>query len=83
MNKLIHFSAQWCVPCQKSQPVVDKFIAETKIEYEKIDIDMYPEKAKEYNILGVPTFISYKNEKQYDRRVGAVSEFVLKGMFSL
>lgn len=83
MNKLIHFTATWCMPCKKSQPIVDKFINDTKIEYEKIDIDVFPEKAKEYNVLGVPTFISYKDEKQYDRRVGVVSEFVLKGMFSL
>lgn len=83
MNKLLHFTAQWCVPCQKSQPTINNFIQKNKIEYEKIDIDIFPEKAKEYNILGIPTLISYKDGIQYDRHVGAPSDFILNGMFSL
>jgi thioredoxin 1 len=83
MNKLIHFTANWCAPCKKSQPVVDKFINSTKIEYEQIDVDLFPDKAKEYNILGVPTFISYKDGKQYDRHVGVATNFLLQGMFNL
>jgi thioredoxin 1 len=83
MNKLLHFTAQWCVPCQKSQPIIDKFINDNKIEYQKIDIDIFPEKAKEYNIMGIPTLISYKDGMQYDRHTGISSEFIVKGMFSL
>jgi len=83
MKKLLHFSAVWCVPCQKSQPLVDQFLRDNPdIEYTKIDIDKDPDVAKEYSIMGVPTFISYSGGKQNNRHTGAPTVFQLKSLFN-
>jgi len=82
MKKLLHFSAVWCVPCQKSQPIVDQFLKENPdVVYKKIDIDKDPETATEYSILGVPTFISYYAGKQSNRHTGAPTIFQLRSLF--
>lgn len=83
MKKLLHFSASsWCVPCQKSQPIVDEFISEnTTIDYQKIEVDDNPSMANDYSVLGVPTFIFFNNGKQVNRHTGMISKLQLKTLF--
>lgn len=61
MKKLLHFTADWCGPCQKMKPVIDQLLQEDKdIEYLKFDIDDPKNSSKihEYKVMSVPTFIS-------------------------
>lgn len=83
MYKLLHFTADWCAPCKKAKPIVDKFVEDYKVDYEQIDIDTQFKIAQEYNVLSIPTFISIKDGNIYDRHTGIPSEFILKGMFSI
>ena len=73
---LVDFYAQWCGPCKMMSPVIEK-IAENfqqKLKVVKLDTDEAPEVATEYQILGVPTLIMFKNGQVIDKRVGYMNE---------
>jgi thioredoxin 1 len=84
MKKLLHFSApSWCVPCQKTQPIVDSFISNNQdIEYKYVDVDKEPQLSSEYQVLGVPTFIFYRDGKQVNRHIGVITESQLGNFFN-
>ena len=73
---LVDFWASWCPPCKMMQPVVDK-LSHKVIDWAdvfSINIDRCPSLASEYNISGVPTFISFADGKAIDRKTGALTE---------
>lgn len=62
MNKeILHFTADWCGPCQQSKPIVEKYLeANPSVIYTKIDIDRdkdLMEKYKDLNIMSIPAFV--------------------------
>jgi len=64
VKELIHFTADWCVPCKKMEPIINQFILDNpEIKYSKINIEK--DKAdfdffnKKYNIMSVPTFMGF------------------------
>lgn len=63
-KQLQHFSATWCQPCKKMEPVIAKFLEENPdIEYVKYDADQTPEIFAENNVTGVPAFIVTNGDK--------------------
>jgi len=82
MYKLLHFTADWCVPCQKSKPLVNKFVEENNVDYQVIDIDREFHTAGMYEVKSIPTFISLKDGEYYDRHVGVPTEEILKNLLS-
>ena len=79
---LVDFWASWCPPCKMIDPVIDELSKKLKgvIKVTKINVDQNPGPASDYNIVGVPTFIVFKNEKELIRRVGAQSKQQLFSM---
>jgi len=56
--KLLHFTAEWCGPCQMMKPMIAKVIEEhPEIDYVPIDIDTNYETARDYGVMSVPSFI--------------------------
>jgi len=49
-----------------------------RVEFRKIDIDKEGEKAAEFKVMSVPTFIIVKDDQEVSRKVGALSKEVLK-----
>ena len=80
MNTLLHFTAEWCAPCKKSQPIVDAFVTNNNIDYKKIDVDEQLEMTKKYDIMMVPTFISVNGENIIARHHGVPSDEILKNL---
>ncbi len=72
---LIDFFATWCMPCLMMSPVIDdlseKF--EGKIKFAKIDIEENQELASKYNVQSIPNFVLFKDGKQVEQFVGAMS----------
>ena len=79
---LVDFWASWCPPCKMMQPVVDRLHDELNDSADilSINIDQNPNVAAEYNIQGVPTFISFQGGKEVERRTGALTENQMRKM---
>ena len=82
MKELIHFTADWCMPCKQLTPIIDKFLSENRdIDYTRVDVDINFKLAEQYGVMSVPTLISKVDGKIHDRAVGLVSEFAVKSLF--
>lgn len=77
---LVDFNAEWCGPCKKLSPILDKLAKEysSKIELVKIDVDHNPIIAKQLRIEGLPTLKMYKNGKEVWSFLGLTDEESIK-----
>ena len=68
---LIDFWASWCGPCRMLSPVVDEIAEETpSIKVCKVNVDEQPELAQKYDIMSIPTLISFKDGKLLNSSLG-------------
>ena len=78
----MHFTAEWCGPCKAMKPIIGQFREQNPdIEYRSVDIDQDPDLAKALNVMGVPTFIAYVDDKQHTSHTGALNLARLKNLF--
>ena len=65
--------ADWCVPCKKIAPTVDRLAKEygERMRFVKVNIDKNPEVARKYFVMSVPTFLILKNKKVQEQMTGA------------
>jgi len=77
---MVDFWAVWCGPCQAIAPVIDELAMEYqgKLKVCKVNTDENQNLAGEYQIMGIPTLLFFKNGKQVDKIVGAASKKNLK-----
>jgi len=76
---LIKFSASWCFPCRQLAPIVEELSKEIKdINFYEIDADESPDVASQYEVMGIPTLILFKDGKEIKRIVGLRSKEDLK-----
>ena len=81
MWTLTDFYADWCGPCQAMKPALEKFETDYagKIAVNKVDVDKNEQTAVQNNVMGIPTFIIYKDTKEVSRRSGAMPYETFKG----
>lgn len=70
-----------CPPCKKMAPIFEKVAAEYdgKIRFIKVNLKNSPEIGKKYKILGVPTFLFFRNGELITNMVGFAEEEKLEG----
>jgi thioredoxin len=80
MLKLLDFYADWCGPCKLMAPVFEEIEAaySGKVEFEKVDVEANESLAGQYDIRSIPTFVLVKDDKEVDRRMGAMPKEMLK-----
>lgn len=69
---LVDFTAVWCGPCKMLEPIL-KELADLwagKVHIVKVDVDQNPELAMQYNIMGVPTLMLFREGKVLERLSG-------------
>ncbi len=79
---LVDFWAAWCAPCRMMSPTVDA-VAEQyagNARVVKLKVDDNPGVAQRYGIKGIPTLILFRQGKEAERIVGAVSKDALSRM---
>lgn len=76
MIKILDFYANWCQPCKRLAPILDKVSQDNPdISIEKINVETDEENLSEpYGILSIPTLIFFKDGKMVDRINGFVPE---------
>ncbi|SES86926.1 thioredoxin [Methanococcoides vulcani] len=69
-----------CPPCRKMAPIFEKVAAEYdgKIKFVKMNLKNSPEIAKQFKIIGVPTFLFFRSGDMVTNVVGFVEEDKLK-----
>jgi thioredoxin 1 len=81
---LVEFTAVWCAPCKMLDPVV-KQLAEawgSKAKVVKLDVDNNPNLAMDYQVMGVPTLMLFKQGKPVERVTGYQPKDRLEKKFS-
>jgi thioredoxin 1 len=80
MIKLLDFYADWCGPCKIMEPIFAEIEKDYqgKIEFEKVDVEANEALSSKFGIMSIPTFVLLKEDKEVDRRTGAMPKEMLK-----
>ena len=72
--------APWCAPCHIVAPIIEELARDYagKILFGKLNVDENREVAAQYQIMGIPTLLVFKDGKLADRIVGAMPRQVLE-----
>ena len=73
---LVDFSATWCGPCKKMEPVVLEVASdfESSLKVVKVDVDKAPGAATKFAVLSVPTLLLIRDGEVKDQMVGLISK---------
>jgi thioredoxin 1 len=73
---LVDFSAAWCGPCKKLEPIVDEIAGDYagRLKVVTVDVDRAPNLAVRFGVLSVPTLILFRDGSVKDQVLGLVSK---------
>ncbi len=73
---MVDFWATWCAPCVKMSPVVEELAAEYKgrLKVAKLNMEEGQDTASQFGVMYIPTFIFFKNGKEFKRLSGVVQK---------
>ncbi len=76
---LVDFSATWCGPCKKLEPVVHEIAGEYdgRLKVVKVDVDKARQTAAKYAVMSVPTVFLFQNGEVKDQHIGLAPKSLL------
>ena len=78
-TKILFFSAPWCGPCKMMKSSLNESV-QKDLNIEIIDISQDMDKATEYHVMNVPTFIKVIDNQEVARKVGSATIDQLKNL---
>jgi thioredoxin 1 len=68
---VVDFSASWCGPCRRLEPILGELAAELPdVDFLKVDADRSQQLAIRYGVQAVPTLLVLRSGQVVDRLVG-------------
>jgi len=79
---LLECWASWCLPCKQIEPALERLAKkfEGKCKVLKINVDKNPAISTRYEVKGLPSFMTFVNGNEYERKVGAQTDKQLTEM---
>ena len=76
---LVDFSATWCGPCKKLEPIVHELAGdyEGRLKVVKVDVDRAPQTAARFGVMSVPMIFLFNGGEVRDQLVGLQSKNTL------
>ena len=77
---LVDFFATWCGPCRAMAPVLSELGTRfgDRVTIVEIDVDQHTDVAVKMKVMGVPTFMVYRNGRQLWSEAGTFTLETLK-----
>src|SRR5262245_43566244 len=77
---LVDFSAEWCSPCKKLDPIVRDIARqfEGRLKVTRVDVEGSPATAAQFGVMSLPTIIFFRNGAPAGQLQGLVSRQVLE-----
>jgi len=71
---IVDFWAEWCMPCRIMDPIFEKLAKDYagRVFFAKVNVDENQDLALRYGIMGIPTYLIFKDGSPVERIVGAV-----------
>jgi thioredoxin 1 len=76
---LVDFSATWCGPCKKLEPIIDEIAGDYagRVKVAKVDVDQARQTAARFGVMAVPTVMLFHNGAVKEQIRGLVSKRAL------
>ena len=73
---VVDFYADWCGPCKRMEPLLEKVSGEYsgKVKVVKLNSDENQQLALKYQVRGLPTLILFRGGAEVDRKLGFQDE---------
>jgi len=69
---LVDFTAAWCGPCKQLEPIIQQLALDWggKMQVFRLDVDENPDLTIQFEVMGVPTVMLFKQGKPVERFSG-------------
>lgn len=68
---LVDFYADWCGPCKRMGEILEEMEG---IDILKVNVDLFPELARQYKVLSIPTMILFQNGEAVKKQIGLLEK---------
>ena len=77
---LVDFWAEWCGPCRLVAPILEELapLYKGKLKIGKLNVDENQDSPTKFGVMNIPTMILFKNGKESQRIIGAMSKAELQ-----